>query len=252
MRGKKIEDLTPNHETVMGCLQLALKNLDNANISDTAKISRTRHNIRDALFCIRGNWQRFGWLGQITPCSLQQGQQLLAGLSVCEDNRFLCRVAGPEWIQVPSENPIRIAQRFKPICTSGTCCKGEAHRYNKVPCQRCSNNVLFVIHINIDYADKQLRNSTSLFSYNTKADWIIQEAYFSQKEISHNGLGSKSLWSPKQVFIASIRPINKRYWRKSDLPASGWLRRINRSATHGCPSTLTPFRIPVFWSKFRL
>ncbi|MCW4042512.1 MAG: hypothetical protein NWE90_02155 [Candidatus Bathyarchaeota archaeon] len=49
MRGKKIEDLTPNHETVMGCLQLALKNLDNANISDTAKISRARHNIRDAL-----------------------------------------------------------------------------------------------------------------------------------------------------------------------------------------------------------
>ena len=49
MRVKKIEDLTPNHETVMGCLQLALKNLDNASIPDTDKISRARHNIRDAL-----------------------------------------------------------------------------------------------------------------------------------------------------------------------------------------------------------
>jgi len=49
MRGKKIEDLSPNHETVMGCLRLALMNLDNSNISDNEKISRARHNIRDAL-----------------------------------------------------------------------------------------------------------------------------------------------------------------------------------------------------------
>ena len=49
MRGKKIEDLTPNHETVMGCLRLALKNLDNTNIPDADKISRARHNIKDAL-----------------------------------------------------------------------------------------------------------------------------------------------------------------------------------------------------------
>jgi len=49
MREKMIEDLNPNHETVMGCLQLALKNLNNINISDIDKISRARHNIRDAL-----------------------------------------------------------------------------------------------------------------------------------------------------------------------------------------------------------
>lgn len=49
MRGKKIEDLTPNHETVMGCLQLALKNLNNAKMSDKERVSRARHNIRDAL-----------------------------------------------------------------------------------------------------------------------------------------------------------------------------------------------------------
>lgn len=49
MTKKKIEELNPNHETTMGCLQLALKNLDNTNISDREKISRARHNIRDAL-----------------------------------------------------------------------------------------------------------------------------------------------------------------------------------------------------------
>jgi len=46
---KNIEELNPNHETVMGCLQLALKNLDNPNILDSEKITRTRHNIRDGL-----------------------------------------------------------------------------------------------------------------------------------------------------------------------------------------------------------
>jgi len=49
MRGKKIEDLTPNHETVMGCLRLALMNLDNPGILEKEKISRAKHNIRDAL-----------------------------------------------------------------------------------------------------------------------------------------------------------------------------------------------------------
>jgi len=49
MRGKKIEELNPNHETVMGCLRLALMNLDNPSLLDKEKISRARHNIRDAL-----------------------------------------------------------------------------------------------------------------------------------------------------------------------------------------------------------
>jgi len=49
MRVKKIEELHPNHETVMGCLRLALMNFDNINLSDREKISRARHNIKDAL-----------------------------------------------------------------------------------------------------------------------------------------------------------------------------------------------------------
>jgi hypothetical protein len=46
---KRIEDLTPNHETVMGCLRLAIMNLENPAYSDKDKISHAKHNIRDAL-----------------------------------------------------------------------------------------------------------------------------------------------------------------------------------------------------------
>jgi len=45
----KIEELHPHHETVLGCLRLALSNLDNTSITDKEKISRAKHNIRDGL-----------------------------------------------------------------------------------------------------------------------------------------------------------------------------------------------------------
>jgi hypothetical protein len=40
---KKIEDLNPNYETVMGCLQYALKCLEKGDVSST------KHAIKDAL-----------------------------------------------------------------------------------------------------------------------------------------------------------------------------------------------------------
>lgn len=46
---KKIEDLTPNHETVMGCLRLAIMDLENSAYSDKDKISHAKHNVKDAL-----------------------------------------------------------------------------------------------------------------------------------------------------------------------------------------------------------
>jgi len=49
MREKRIEELNPNHETAMGCLRLALMDLDNPTYADKEKISRARHNIKDAL-----------------------------------------------------------------------------------------------------------------------------------------------------------------------------------------------------------
>jgi len=39
MTEKKIEELNPNHETVMGCLRLALMDLNNPTYSDKEKIS---------------------------------------------------------------------------------------------------------------------------------------------------------------------------------------------------------------------
>jgi hypothetical protein len=46
---KKIEELTPNHETVMGCLRLALMDLENKSYSDKDRISNAKHNVKDAL-----------------------------------------------------------------------------------------------------------------------------------------------------------------------------------------------------------
>jgi hypothetical protein len=46
---KKIEKLTPNHETVIDCLRLALMDLENQSYSDKDKISNAKHNVKDAL-----------------------------------------------------------------------------------------------------------------------------------------------------------------------------------------------------------
>ena len=49
MVDKKIEELTPNHETVIDCLRLALMDLENQSYSDKDKISNAKHNVKDVL-----------------------------------------------------------------------------------------------------------------------------------------------------------------------------------------------------------
>jgi DNA-binding MltR family transcriptional regulator len=49
MTGEKIEDLKPHYKTVLQALRHGLEVLENDAFSDKEKISRVRHQIKDAM-----------------------------------------------------------------------------------------------------------------------------------------------------------------------------------------------------------
>jgi hypothetical protein len=49
MPEEKIEDLGPHYKTVLQALRYGLEILDNPSVSDKDKVSRARHQIRDAM-----------------------------------------------------------------------------------------------------------------------------------------------------------------------------------------------------------
>jgi hypothetical protein len=52
MVDKKIEDLNPNFRTVLQALRYGLEILDDNTIPDKAKLSRVRHQIKDAMYIL--------------------------------------------------------------------------------------------------------------------------------------------------------------------------------------------------------
>lgn len=48
----KIEDMNPNYKTVLQALRYGLEILENKNLSEKEKVSRAKHQIKDAMFLL--------------------------------------------------------------------------------------------------------------------------------------------------------------------------------------------------------